>query len=394
MLNQLLKKLIRTGSGRTRFILAIVGLSVALLLILSAVQLQSNYNDLLHSKTNQDSIANFLVINKAVTDKTVGATSLTDAEITDLKRQPFVDEMGVLTPSRFKVAAQSISDKIPFYSDIFFESVPDEFIDVKSDDWKWDEHSNFIPMIVPNQFLDMYNFGFATSQDLPQLTQELVKSLPIEIRIKDVIGRVTYYGKVVGFSDRISSVLVPQPFMDWANKEYGTTVSSKASRVVIRTKDPGNPELVGYLKDHGLTTDADKTRFSKYRQVVDTVVTISWFTGAVMLLFALLIFTLFIQLTVASCKEEINLLITLGTAPKQLQRFLMNQFFPPNILIVALTLIVLAVLQLLLKYFLEAQHIYISSFIAASTFVAAVFILAVLWLVNAMTIKKYIAATA
>ena len=37
-------------------------------------------------------------------------------------------------------------------------------------------------------------------------------------------------------------------FMDWANKEYGTTVSSKASRVVIRTKDPGNPELVGYLK--------------------------------------------------------------------------------------------------------------------------------------------------
>ena len=108
------QKLIRTGSGRTRFILAIVGLSVALLLILSAVQLQSNYNDLLHSKTNQDSIANFLVINKAVTDKTVGATSLTDAEITDLKRQPFVDEMGVLTPSRFKVAAQSISDKIPF----------------------------------------------------------------------------------------------------------------------------------------------------------------------------------------------------------------------------------------------------------------------------------------
>ena len=39
--------------------------------------------------------------------------------------------MGVLTPSRFKVAAQSISDKI-LYSDIFFESVPDEFIDVKS----------------------------------------------------------------------------------------------------------------------------------------------------------------------------------------------------------------------------------------------------------------------
>lgn len=392
MLNQLLKKLIRTGSGRTRFILAVVGLSVALLLILCAVQLQSNYNDLLHSKTNQDSIANFLVINKAVTDKTIGATSLSEAEITDLKKQTFVDEMGVLTPSRFKVAAQSVSDRIPFYSDIFFESVPNEFIDVQSSDWKWDEHSNFIPMIVPNQFLDMYNFGFATSQDLPQLTQELVKSLPIEIRIKDVIGRVTYYGKVVGFSDRISSVLVPQPFMDWANNKYGTTVSSKASRVVIRTKDPGNPELVTYLKDHGLTTDADKTRFSKYRQVVDTVVNISWITGAVMLLFALLIFTLFIQLTVASCKEEITLLITLGTAPKQLQQFLMKQFFPPNIVIIIITLIVLAALQLSLKFFLQAQNIYINSFLSISTFVAAVLILVVLWFVNSATIRKYISA--
>ena len=69
MLNDLLKKLIKASSGRTKFLLAIIGLSVALLLILSAVQLQANYNDLLHSKTNQDSIANFLVINKQVNDK-------------------------------------------------------------------------------------------------------------------------------------------------------------------------------------------------------------------------------------------------------------------------------------------------------------------------------------
>ena len=390
MLNQLLKKLIKTSTGRTRFILAVVGLSVALLLILSAVQIQANYNDLLYSKTNQDSIANFLVINKAVNDKTVGATNLSDADIADLKKQPFVDALGVLTPSRFKVAAQSISDRIPFYSDIFFESVPDEFIDVQSADWKWDSNSSFIPMIVPNQFLDMYNFGFATSQGLPQLTQELVKSLPMEIKIKTGDGREKFYGKVVGFSDRISSVLVPKPFMDWANTQYGTKDNSKPSRIVIRTKDPGNPQLVSYLAQHGLATDADKTRFSKYRQVVDTVVNISWVTGALMLLFALLIFTLFIELTVASCKEEINLLITLGAAPKQLQQFLMKQFFPPNIVITVVVLIVLAVLQFMLKGFLETQHMIVSGLLSYTTIVAGILILLVLWLVNRWSIKKYI----
>lgn len=393
MLNGLLKKLIKASSGRTRFVLAIIGLSVALLLILSAVQLQANYDDLLHSKTNQDSIANFLVINKKLTDKTVGATNLTATEIEDLKKQPFTDAVGILTPSRFKVGAQSVSNNIPFYSDIFFESVPDEFIDVQSADWKWDANTNFIPMIVPNMFLDMYNFGFATSQDMPQLTQELVKSLPIEIRIKTPLGRQVYYGKVVGFSDRISSVLVPQPFMDWANKQFGDNENTAPSRVVIRTKDPGNPELVNYLNSHGLTTDADKTRFSKYRQVVNLVVSISWITGATMLFFALLVFVLFIQLTVASCKDEITLLITLGAAPKQLQRFLMKQFFPPNVIIVVVVLVILSVLQFLLRNFLEAQSIYIGSFISLETILAGAIILMVLWFVNRYSISKYIRLT-
>jgi len=393
MLNLLLKKLIKASSGRTKFVLAIIGLSVALLLILSAVQLQANYNDLLHSKTNQDSIANFLVINKTVSEKNVGETNLTNAEIEDLKKQPFVDAIGVLTPSRFKVGAQSVSDRIPFYSDIFFESVPDEFIDVQSKEWKWDNTSNFIPMIVPNMFLDMYNFGFATSQNLPQLTQELVKNLPIEIRIKSPLGRQIFYGKVVGFSDRISSVLVPQPFMDWANKQFGTNENTSPSRVVIRTKDPGNPALVSYLNNHSLTTDADKTRFSKYRQIVDMVVNISWITGATMLLFALLIFTLFIQLTVASCKEEITLLIILGASPKQLQQFLMNQFFPSNIVIVVVVLAILALLQFLLRNFLQSQHIYLNPLISIATIVAAVLILLVLWFVNRVSIKKYIGLT-
>ena len=42
MLNQLLKKLIKNSAGHAKFAVAVIGLSVATLLILSAVQLQSN----------------------------------------------------------------------------------------------------------------------------------------------------------------------------------------------------------------------------------------------------------------------------------------------------------------------------------------------------------------
>ncbi len=390
MWNALLHKLIKTGSGRFRFVLAFLALSLAMLLILLAVQLQANYHDLLYSKTNQDSIANFLVINKQVNAQTIGATTLSEKDMADLQKQPFVQSAGVLTPSRFKISAESVSDQIPFYTDLFFESVPDSFLDIHTPDWKWNAQSNFIPMVVPNAFLDMYNFGFAVSRGLPQLSQELVKNLPIRIIIRTPLGRAEYYGKVVGFSDRISSVLVPQSFMDWANTTYGSGNDIQPSRVVIKTNDPGNPQLVRYLKDHGLTTDADKTRFSKYRQVVSLVVNISWVTGAIMLLFALLIFTLFIQLTIASCKEEIRLLITLGAAPRQLQQFLMKHFFPVNLLIVGLALLVLSILQFLGANALQAQHIYLRSYIAIPTLIVAAVLLLVLWWVNRSSIRKYI----
>lgn len=391
MLNSLLKKLIKTASGRTRFVMAIIGMSVALLLILSAVQIQIDYDDLLYSKTNQDSIANFLVVNKILNNKTYGTATFKEEDLNKLKQQNFIEDVGILTPSRFKASIQSYSDRFPFYTDISFESVPAAFIDVNSKDWKWKEGDSFIPMIAPNMFLDIYNFQFSLSQNLPQLTQDIVKMIVFKVNINTDKGPVSFNGKIVGFSDRISSLLVPQEFNDWANQHFSNTQNAKPSRVVIRTKDPGNPALVEYLKNNGLTTDADKTRFSKYRQIVNAIVNVSWITGAVMLLFALLVFTLFIQLTIASCKEEIQLLITLGASPKQLQKFLMKQFFPSNIIIIIISLIAITALQFEAHQVLQEQNIFVNTFTSYYTFATAFFILLVLWFVNYRSIRKYIA---
>lgn len=389
-LQTLLKKLIRTGAGRSRFILAIIGLSVAMLLILAAVQIQSNYDDLLHSKTNQDSVANFLVLNKILSDQNLGATALSESDITDLQKQPFVESTGLLSPSRFKASIQSNSTRFPFYTDIAFESVPNDFIDVNAKDWKWDETMPFVPVIVPNMFLDFYNFQFSFSQNLPQLTQQVVKMIIFKINLYGPNGVVSFNGHVVGFSDRISSLLVPQEFMNWGNNRFGKNQDIKPSRVIIRTKDPGNPKLTDYLKQKNLTTDADKTRFSRYRQVVDLVVTISGITGMIMLAFALLIFSLFIQLTIASCKEEIVLLITLGASPAQLRRFLMRQFFPVNIIIITVSILLITLLQYYLHFTLLEQHIYIAPSPSISMILCAISVLLLIWLTNRSFIKKYI----
>ncbi|MEN9298485.1 MAG: hypothetical protein RLZZ429_798 [Bacteroidota bacterium] len=390
-LNSLLKKLIRTATGRTRYAMAIIGLSVALLLILAAVQIQVNYTELLQGKQNKDSVANFLVLNKILTDQNIGKAVLTQEEIDDIRSQSFTESVGILQTSKFKASIQSSSEVFPFYTDIAFESVPDAFLDVNAKEWTWDETSAYVPIIVPGMFLDIYNFQFSLSQGLPQLTREVVKMIFFNVNIYGADGSTRVYrGKVVGFSDRISSLLIPQSFMDHANQRYGKNAGSSPSRIIIRTKDPGHPDLISYLKKKQLTTDQDKTRFSKYRQIVEMVVNITGVTGLLMFLFAMLIFSLFIQLTISSCKEEIKLLITLGASPSQLRLFLIKQFFPANIWIVVGSLVVLSLVQFWLSDILLQQSAFIAPYISPITISISGLILFIIYLLNRRSIDQNI----
>jgi len=396
-MNTLLRKIIRSGVGRARFIMATLGLGVALVLILLAVQAQVDFNDLLHGKFNKNETADFLVVNKVIDAEnqvSENKNAFSQAEIDDVRKQPFVQSLGEIKANNFTMKLESYSESMPFYTDGFCEAVPDEFIDVKSEQWKWNEGQKDLPIIVPSSWLDIYNFGMSLSQkNLPQLSPEAIKALPLKVIIRGADGSTAeLVGHVVGLSDRIVSVLVPINFLNWANKNYGYNTETKSTRLVIKTNDPSDPNLVKYLETHKLKTNTDKTRFSEYRQKVNLVVGVISGFGVVMLLFALLVFSLFIQLTIASCKEEINLLITLGTSPKQLGKFLMKQFFPANVLIMALCIVLMAGLQYIAYSLLQKQNMFISLWISPWTIAAAVAVLVMVWLVYKITIRKYVKA--
>jgi len=78
----------------------------------------------------------------------------------------------------------------------------------------------------------------------------------------------------------------------------------------------------------------------------------------------------------------------------QLYQFLMKQFFPVNILITTIVLFIIALLQFFAKHYLSGQHIYIAAYPSWFTLLAAFIILLVLWVVNRITIRKYISMNA
>jgi hypothetical protein len=391
---QLLKKVIQTGIGRSRLVMAAGGLGIAMILLLVAIQAHSDFDQLLNSQQNANESADFLVINKKITNAMMaqrGQSVFTPAEVADIRQQSFVEAFGFITSNQYKVTAAAPGD-LHFYTDMFFESVPDSFIDVKNEEWRWSPADNTIPIILPNDFLNLYNFGFALSQNLPQISQETVKAIPMKITISSGLMTQEFTGRIVGFSDRISTFLVPGSFMEWANSKFGSGETVSPSRVIIKTKDPSNPALVNYLDDKGYTTNQDKIKYSKTKVIVQTIVSVIGFFGLILLFFALLVFSMFIQLVIASCKKEIQLLVTLGTAPRQLQRYLMRQFVPLYIAIGFLSLLLVAAIQWWASRQLAIHDMMISPWIATGTAIAALVVVLLVYAVNRINVRKYINA--
>lgn len=388
ILNKLMGKVLQTGQGRFRAWMGTLGLGIAAILVLEAVQLQSNFNELLESKENRDSHAQFLVINRQLNSNNLNETALREEELNALKKLPQVAAVGVVQPGYFKASISSNSDRFPFYTEVSFESVSNEFLDEIPEKWNWQETDEYVPVIIPSMYLDVYNFQFALAQQLPQLTPEIVKMIYFTIHIRSAKGEIQLKGKVAGFSDRIQSLLVPDAFMKWCNTRFAVDSKKQPSRVLIKTQDAAAPELSEFLAKNQLTADKEKTRFSKYRQVVNWVAGVSGLSGILMLGFALLVLTLFIQLQIVRKQAEVRLLIQLGASPGKMNTYLFKKFFPPHAIMVFLSFILVAIIQWILKSRLRENAIELSAFPSWITVITGCLLLVCIAVVHLFTIRK------
>lgn len=115
-------------------------------------------------------------------------------------------------PSQFKVSAGMGMENVGLHMStaMFFESVPDEYVDVNLDKWEFDENERVVPIIIPRNYLNLYNFGFAQSRSLPQLSEGVMGMVNLDIRITGAGHTENFKGKIAGFSNRLNTILVPK----------------------------------------------------------------------------------------------------------------------------------------------------------------------------------------
>ncbi|NJN34497.1 MAG: hypothetical protein HC817_09820 [Saprospiraceae bacterium] len=91
---------------------------------------------------------------------------------------------------------------------------------------------------MSKDYLALYNFGFALSQGLPQFTPNTIRQVTIDISLRGNGHEQTFSGRVIGFSDRINSILVPPNFMTFANNQFGDQPDAGVSRLLVKVKNP------------------------------------------------------------------------------------------------------------------------------------------------------------
>ena len=224
---QLTAKALGVRGPRGELTIAVLGCFMGTILLLGAVQFFLDVRQILDER---EPPRNFFTLNKKIEGGALANLGKNDEgfstdEIVELRTHPEVKAVGTFVRNRFPVEihiwpAGKVGLGEAAKADVFFESVPDEFIDAKPDNWHWDENSSHVPLIIPKFYLDLWNFGFApTRVEYPALSAKAALGIPIEI----FLGKrrdVSHDGRFVAFSRRINSVLVPASFLDWANDKY------------------------------------------------------------------------------------------------------------------------------------------------------------------------------
>ena len=202
----------------------------------------------------------YIIISKQVRGGLFGgkkSNSFSASEIEELSKQDFALRVGRFLPSKFRVSA-GLTLGIGMSTYMFFEAVPEEFLDVKAEDWKYDPNSDEVPIIIPRNYLGLYNSAFAQSQGLPLLSEATMSSLPLQLDLSGAGEEVQLRGRIVGFSNRLNTLLVPLPFLEAMNKRLAPGEDAPSTRLIVEVKSPSDPAITLYLRDHHYESEGER----------------------------------------------------------------------------------------------------------------------------------------
>jgi len=263
-----------------------------------------------------------------------------------IQQHPAVVSVAPIVSNQFKVGIDG-GNMIQFYTELFLQSVPNEFIDLDTRDFKWRE-GYVVPIIVSNSFIDLYNHGFSVSQGLPQIPKSIITQKQLQLVIKGNGKKVVVPCKIFGFSDRLSTVIVPEEFLLWANQLYGKGKADKYESLIIQSDVSKGVELEQFLNQNGYSYNKEMINLDQTKQIIQSVMLFLLTISTILIVLAVGL-SYFVSKTFLYEKSSfIQHLFWLGYSP----RFLIQSFFKPIVWIALINSLAVLIAAIVINYFI------------------------------------------
>lgn len=202
--------------------------------------------------------------------------SFTPEEISKIEQQDFAKKVGGFTHGTYRVVASvSLANYNGISTEMFLEAVPDNFIDIESADWTWKPGDKEVPIIIPKNYINLYNFGYAASTGMPQIDENIIREIPIELSLYGSSQQKKYNAYILDASEKINSILVPESFLKYTNQTLSPEKASKISRIILEVTNPSDPDVLNFLNTNNykyLKNDVQTSRISYFLQLILMIV--------------------------------------------------------------------------------------------------------------------------
>ena len=383
----MLKKLLDKNNNGWQILGASLGAFLGLFILLFASQLYFDFQKILRGSNDAD---NFITINKPVSlaNTIFGKSVFSKENIQELENQPFTQQVAPFTANRFKASASS--KMINFYTEFFMEAVPENFIDVQDPQFRWYEGQAELPIIMSKDYLALYNFGFALSQGLPQFTPSTIRQVTVDVTVRGNGREQTFTGRIIGFSERINSVLVPPAFMKWSNNNFGDQPDLGASRLLLKVNDPYNKQLSSFLKEKGYEISIGRLTGGRLAFMLNLSLFILSAIGILMLILSVVVFILNYQLIVSKSANDIRLLLQIGYKASQINEILRGTLMKVLASVFVLVIISLTIARISILHWTSENGFELSPLYHFWVWVVGFILFGVILFINAQSIKKSI----
>lgn len=296
---------------------------IGMVIVLLGIQF---WQDVLPLFEGKDSLMkkDYLVVTKPVSTLGSfmgGSNTFGEKEIEEIRQQSFVRDAGAFTPAGFGVMAGLSMDKlgISFSTEMFFESVPDKYIDADLSSWNFKEGERTIPIILPRNYLNLYNFGFAPSRNMPKLSESVIGMVNLDIYLRGNGRYEQLKGRIAGFSDRLNTILVPESFLEWGNRVFANG-DPEPVRLIVEVTNPADKEMSRFFKSKGYNVEDGKLDAGKTAWFLQLIISLVTGVGLLICALAFYILMLSIYLILQKNTAKLENLRLLGYSRRQLAR--------------------------------------------------------------------------